>query len=212
MRGDDGRTTLRALLDAEPADTRVQMRRALRVELEAARAAGDGEKEREIAGKLAALTKDIQAALAEQRAAMVASIERVQGATDDEVRVARLVDAFATCALTQITAYHDFGDDETVDRAIELKHAIAASLDAIAPGRREALAELLDSPFAGVRASAGAHLLNANLLRERVVAILQEIERTVAGSAGWTAFWALSPDDHGAWLTGETGGSNMEAF
>jgi len=85
-----------------------------------------------------------------------------------------------------------------------MKHAIVAALDAIAPGRRVALARLLASPFAGVRASAGAHLLNANLLRERVVPLLQEIEKTVAGSAGWTAFWALSPNDHGAWLTGGT--------
>ena len=201
MREDEGKRALRALLDAEPADQRVQTKLALLDELEAARAAGDATKEREIGGKLAAITKEIQAAAVEQRALMVAAIEHAQGAADDDTHVARLVDSFATCALTQITAHHDFGDQETVDRAIEMKHAIVAALDAIAPGRRVALARLLTSPFAGVRASAGAHLLNANLLRERVVPLLQEIEKTAAGSAGWTAFWALSPNDHGAWLT-----------
>lgn len=204
MCADDGKRALRALLDAEPADKRVQTKLTLLDELEDARVAGDATKEREIGGRLAALTRGIQTAGAEQRAAMIAAIERAQSVTDDDTRVAKLVDAFATCALTQITAHHDFGDEETVDRAIEMKHAIVAALDAIAPGRRVALARLLTSPFAGVRASAGAHLLNANLMRERVVPILQEIERTVPGSAGWTAFWALSPDDHGAWLTGGT--------
>ena len=196
-------SSLRAFFESEPTDKRVLTKFDLLEELEAAMASGNAKKQNDIAGKLAAVTKEIQAAEAEQRAAMLASIDRARDAADDETRVAKLCQAFELCCLMQVVSNDDFGGGETVERAIEYKHAIAAALDAIALGRRSALAALLESPFAGVRASAGAHLLNAHLLRERVVPILQEIERNVSGSAGWTAFWALSPDDHGAWLTGE---------
>ena len=196
-------SSLRAFFESEPTDKRVLMKFDLLEELEAAMASGNSKKQNDIARKLAALTKEIQTAEAEQRAAMLAAIDRARDAADNEARVRKLCQSFELCCLMQVVSNDDFGGGETVDRAIDHKHAIAAALDAIAPGRRSALAALLESPFAGVRASAGAHLLNANLLRERVVPILQEIERSVSGSAGWTAFWALSPDDHGAWLTGE---------
>ena len=196
-------SSLCAFFESEPTDKRVLMKFDLLEEFEAAMARGNSKKQNEIAAKLAAITKEIQDADAEQRAAMIAAIDRARDAADDAARVAKLCHAFELCCLMQVVSNDDFGGGETVERAIDHKHAIAAALDAIAPGRRAALASLLDSPFAGVRASAGAHLLNADLLRERVVPLLQEIERNVSGSAGWTAFWALSPDDHGAWLTGE---------
>jgi hypothetical protein len=202
------RNSLRDLLLSEPTDKRVLMKFDLLEELEAAMASGNMKKRNEIGRKLAAITKEIQTAEAEQRAAMIAAIDRARDTADDEARVAKLCQAFELCCLMQVVSNDDFGGGETVDRAIEHKHAIAAALDAIALGRRSALAALLESPFAGVRASAGAHLLNANLLRERVVPLLQEIEQNVSGSAGWTAFWALSPNDHGAWLTGEASATN----
>jgi hypothetical protein len=150
------------------------------------------------------ITKALQAAAAEQRAAMLAAVERAEAAHDDETRVALLLEAFTICALGEIVAHDDFADHETARRAVEYKHRIVAALDTIDSGRRAALERLLDSPFAGVRASAGAHLLNAGLRRERVVPLLQQIEKEVASSAGWTAFWALAPDDQGA-------GSTMES-
>lgn len=199
MGHDRGRTALRALLEEGPSDKRVVQQRALIAEMEAALAEGNTAQQNEIAMKLAALAKEIRAAEDEQRAAMSAAVDRALSLTDEATRAAKLVEAFEICALTEVVAHDDFDDDETVARAIEHKHAIAAALDAM-PGGRAALETLLDSPFAGVRASAGAHLLNAGLLRERIVPILQEIERRLMSSAGWTAFWALSPDDHGAWL------------
>ena len=205
MRNRKVSSSLRAFFESEPTDKRVLMKFDLLEELEAAMATGNTKKQNEIAKKLAAVTKEIQSAEAEQRAAMVAAIDRARDAANDEARVQKLCQAFELCCLMQVVSNDDFGGGETVDHAIDHKHAIAAALDAIAPGRRAALAALLESPFAGVRASAAAHLLNANLLRERVVPLLQEIERNVSGSAGWTAFWALSPSDHGAWLTGEAG-------
>lgn len=200
-RRDRGRRAIRALLEAGPSDPRVMQRRALLDELEKAMARGSAKRLKEVGQKLAAIEHDILAAEREQRAAMKDAVERAMAAPDDAARVTKLCDAFEICALTEIVAQDDFDDAETVDRAVEHKHAIVAALDAMAPGQRAAIAVLLDSPFAGVRASAGAHLLNAGLMRERVVPMLQEIEENLSGSAGWTAFWALSPDDHGAWLT-----------
>lgn len=197
---DDGRAALRQLLELGPSDQRARERDTLIEELDAAIAAGNAGKEAALAGKLAMVTKSLQAAASEQRAAMLAAVERAEAAGDDEMRLALLLDAFITCALGEVIAHDDFADHETASRAVALKHRIVAALDAIGSGCRVALERLLESPSAGVRASAGAHLLNAGLRRERVVPMLQQIEKEVASSAGWTAFWALAPDDHGAWI------------
>jgi hypothetical protein len=209
MGRDRGRTALRALLNEGPSDKRVLQQRALLAEMEAALAEGNTAQQNEIAMKLAAIAKEIRAAEDEQRAAMSAAVDRALSLTDAAVRGAKLVEAFEICALTEVVAHDDFDDDETVARAIELKHAIVAALDAM-PAGRAVLEALLDSPFAGVRASAGAYRLNASLLRERIVPLLQEIERRVMSSAGWTAFWALSPNDHGAWLDLDGAGENTK--
>ena len=200
---DDGRAALRDLLERGPSDQRVRERDALVGELDAAITARNASKEAALAAKLAAVTRALQAAATEQRAAMRAAVERAEAASDDEMRVALLLDAFSVCALGEIVAHDDFGDHETASRAVEYKHRIVAALDAIAGGQRAALERLLASPFAGVRASAGAHLLNAGLGRERVVPLLQQIEKEVGSSAGSTAFWALAPDNHGAWVDAE---------
>jgi hypothetical protein len=201
---DDGRAALRRLLELGASDERARERDALIAELDAAIAARNITKEATITARLAVVTKALQAAAAEQRAAMLVAVERAETASDDELRVARLLEAFSICALGEIVAHDDFADHEAARRAVEYKHRIVAALDAIGSGRRAALERLLESPFAGVRASAGAHLLNAGLRRERVVPLLQQIEKQVSSSAGWTAFWALAPDDHGAWLDADT--------
>ena len=197
-------TVRQRLLGLGPSDKRVLDKIALLDELEKALARGSQKKRNAIAQELAAKEKEIHAAQAEQRAAMAAALDRARSIADPAARAERLVDAFEICALAQIVALDDFADDETADRAVEHRHAIVALLDAIAPRRRAALARLLESPFAGVRAAAGAQLLNAGMMRERIVPMLQEIERNVPSSAGWIAFWALSPDDHGEWLNDET--------
>lgn len=197
---DDGRAALYRLLELRPSDERARERDALIEELDVAIAARNTSSEAAIAMRLAAVTKALQAAAAEQRAAMQAGVERADAARDDETRVTLLLEAFTICALGEIVAHDDFADAETARRAVEYKHRVVAALDGIGGGRRAALERLLDSPFAGVRASAGAYLLNAGLGRERVVPLLQQIEKEVLSSAGWTAFWALAPGDHDAWL------------
>jgi hypothetical protein len=114
-------------------------------------------------------------------------------------------EAFAICSETQALAFDRFGGGAMADQAVDHKHTIVAALDAIGPHGRSTLARLLAHPDLAVRASAAAHLLNAGLMREQVIPILQDIEKREGGCAGWTAFWALSPHDHGAWLTGEAG-------
>jgi len=198
------KTIRRRLLKHGPSDQRVIDKYALLDAFEVALTKGSSRKRlNELAEKIALKTQEIQAAEAEQRQAIATVLDRARRVKDPEARTQKLVEAFEICTLIQIVALDDFDDDETADRAVEAKHKIVALLDAIGDGRRLGLAALLDSHFAGIRASAGAHLLNANLLSERIVPLLQEIEANVSGSAGWIAFWALSPDDHGAWLTGE---------
>jgi hypothetical protein len=205
MRDQNAQTAMRRLIEDGPTDPRILARLTLLEELQVAVAKGDTKEQLELGRKLAANAKEIQAAEAEQRAMMLAAIGEAQTALDPDDRAAKLCAAFALCAEVQHNARDSFGGGEAVTRAVEHKHGIVAALDAITPQGRLRLAKLLDHPNAGVRASAGAHLLNANLMRERVVPILQEIEKNDDDSAGWTAFWALSPNDHGAWLTGEAG-------
>jgi hypothetical protein len=67
--------------------------------------------------------------------------------------------------------------------------AIVKALHTIGSGRT-ALVVLLDCPDPGVRALAGAHLLD--LMPERVVPILRQIEAKADGSsASFRAQWAL---------------------
>jgi len=210
MSDDKDKSAIRKLFEDGPTDPRVRAKLSLLEELKAAVARGDTKEQLEIGRKLAANAKEIQTAEAEQRAKMRAAIEQAQTAPSADERVANLCVAFAVCAETQHRAHDLFGNGETIARAVEHKHTIVAALDASAPQGRLVLAKLLDHPNAGVRASAGAHLLNANLMRQQVVPILQEIEKSDSDSAGWTAFWALSPSDHGAWLTGEAGASRKQ--
>ena len=64
-------------------------------------------------------------------------------------------------------------------------------LDEIPPGRRDALAVLLDNEDLGVRASAGAFLWR--LMPERALPVLHDVHDKARGTgAGFTAMWALS--------------------
>lgn len=179
-------------------------------ELQAALAAGDKQRQIELASQIAANSREVQAVLTARRDAMTATIERARTIIDDEERSIRFCEAFALCAETQALALDRFGEDAIANQAVDHKHTIVAALDAIGSSGRSALARLLAHPHPAVRASAGAHLLNAGIMRGHVVQILQDIEKSESGCAGWTAFWALSPHDHGAWLTGEVGAGRSQ--
>jgi hypothetical protein len=197
--------SLRERLGKPVLDERFARQLELAEALKAAIAAGDKQRQIELANQIAANTREVKTVLTARRGAMMTAIDRARTTSNDEERANRLCEAFAICAETQALTLDRFGGGAIVDQAIDHKHIIAAELDAIRPAGRSVLARLLVHSDPNVRASAAAHLLNGGLMRDQVIPILQDIERREGGCAGWTAFGALSPHDHGAWLTGEAG-------
>ena len=89
------------------------------------------------------------------------------------------------------TLKDELGDIDGCEQDRGLMNEIANALDAIGPGR-VALAGLLDHPDDRVRASAGAYLLIAGLMPERVLSVLHEIgDKGLGDSADFTAHWAI---------------------
>lgn len=87
-------------------------------------------------------------------------------------------------------ALHDeLLDTDGENKVLRLMDSIVLALNAIPPGR-SALTALFERPNAGVRASAGAYLID--LMPDRVVPLLKEIdEKSNGNSASFTAHWAL---------------------
>lgn len=147
-----------------------------------------------------------------QREALVAGIEIVQeldglkrqglrtirallkrrNATAPEQHVAALLSGFELATKLGDALHDELLDTDGESELIGLKNEIADVLDANHGGRGE-LAALLDHPDAGVRASAGAYLLIANMIPERAVPVLREIENNgeCSNRAYFKAHWAL---------------------
>lgn len=106
-----------------------------------------------------------------------------------EERRRALVRGFEFAAKLQHALHDELLDTDGETEVARLKHAVVDALDGSASGRAS-LSELLDHSDAGVRASAGAYLIN--LMPERVIPILREIEEKEEGlSADFTAHWVL---------------------
>ena len=135
------------------------------------------------------IAKDFDRLKADGLAAITALLDRPDSIADDE-RAASLVRGFvfgARLADTLHDEFRDTADGET--KVVHLMDAIVKTLDGIGSGRA-ALAALLDHPDPGVRAWAGAYLID--LLPERVVPILRQIELKGDGSsASLGAHWTL---------------------
>jgi hypothetical protein len=117
-------------------------------------------------------------------------LKRQDPVTDDE-HVASLVRGFEFAAKLKASLHDELLDTDGSNKIVLLMNEIANALDALGPGRN-ALGVLLEDADARVRASAGAYLLIANLMPDRVVPILREIDRkNDASSASFTAHWAL---------------------
>jgi hypothetical protein len=134
-------------------------------------------------------------------AAITALLNRHDATTEDE-RVSSLVRGFEFAAKLAATLHDEFRDTDGETEVAHLMYAIASTLDVIGSGRA-VLAVLLDHADAGVRASAGAYLLIMNLMSERVVPILRDIEKNEdANSAHFRAYWAIlrweRDGEHGA--------------
>ncbi len=103
--------------------------------------------------------------------------------------VASLVRGFEFGAKLAHSLHDELLDTDGETKVLRLMDAIVLALNAINPGRA-ALTALFESPNAGVRASAGAYLID--LMPDRVIPFLKEIdERSDGSSASFTAHWAL---------------------
>jgi hypothetical protein len=135
------------------------------------------------------IAKEFDRLKADGLAAITALLDRHDPVADDE-RAASLIHGFefgTRLADTLHDEFRDTADGET--KVVRLMDAIVKALDRIGSGRA-ALAVLLDHPDPGVRALAGAYLID--LMPDRVGPVLRQIEENASGrSAGFRAHWAL---------------------
>ncbi len=135
------------------------------------------------------IAKEFDRLKAEGLAAMTALLDPHDGVTDDE-RAAQFIRGFefgARLADTLHDEFRDTADGET--KVVRLMDAIVKALDTVGSGRA-ALVVLLDHPDPGVRARAGAYLIDS--MPQRVIPILRQIELKGDGSsASFGAHWTL---------------------
>lgn len=160
----------------------------------AAHGSKDAKAQLEIMSALAGVAKELMAIRSEQLTALAAAMKAVHEATDESDRVAKLVEAFEFCAKLNVFAADELADGDVERAAVQQMYDIVQELDAIPPGRRPALAPLLDNPHPGVRASAGTWL--HGIMPERALPVLREVAETELGaSAGFTAGLALAREE-----------------
>jgi hypothetical protein len=94
-------------------------------------------------------------------------------------RTAPLIGGFEFGAKLAHALHDELLDTEGETKVLRLMDAIVLALNAIPPGR-SALTALFEHPNAGVRASAGAYLID--LTPDRVVPLLKEIDERSDGS------------------------------
>jgi hypothetical protein len=108
---------------------------------------------------------------------------------DPDDRAASLIRGFEFGAELAHALHDELLDTDGEAKVLRLADAIVLALNAVSPGR-SALTALFEHPNAGVRASAGAYLID--LMPDRVVPHLKEIdEKSDGSSASFTAHWAL---------------------
>jgi len=139
-----------------------------------------------------AIAKEYERLKSEGLAAIQARLDR-QGTTES-TRISTLVETFAIAASLANTLHDKFRDIEGETQVACFTVSIVKNLEDMAVGRGP-LAVLLDHPDAGVRAWAGACLINSQ--PDRVVPILRNIkDKEVANGAHFTAYFALLRWEH----------------
>jgi hypothetical protein len=137
-------------------------------------------------------TKEYDRLMTEGRAAIRALIDRHEGI--ESARIASLVEAFAFAAKLANTLHDEFHDIDGETQVARFTQAIVKTFEDMETNRAP-LAVLLDHPDAGVRAWAGACLIN--LHPDRVVPLLRDIKRSeFANCAHFTASFALLRWEH----------------
>ena len=134
------------------------------------------------------LVKELDRLKSEGTAALTKLLSSDISVSSNE-RPAALLHGFELGAKLADVLYDELLDTDGKTNVLRLMDAIVLALNAIHPGRA-AITALFDHPNAGVRASAGAYLID--LMPDRVVPLLKEIdEKSDGSSASFTAHWAL---------------------
>jgi len=136
------------------------------------------------------IAKELNRVKADGLTAINTLLSRPNSVSEGEL-VSSLLNGFEFGAKLADALHDELLDTDGETKVVRLMNEIASRLDATGSGRA-ILAVLLDHPDARVRASAGAYLLIVNLMPERVLPVLREIEEKEKGnSAYFTAHWAL---------------------
>ncbi len=131
------------------------------------------------------IVKDLDRLKAESFTALKLLLNQ-QASMPEEERVATLVRAFVLAAKLKGALTDELSDTPGQHEAVGIQNSVADILDTVGAGNRAALAPLLEDADARVRASAGAYLIN--LMPDRVLPVLREVEETEhANSAHFTA-------------------------
>lgn len=135
-----------------------------------------------------AIVQEFDRLKAEGIAAITGLLNR-DAAVADSNRKAALIRAFEFGTRLADALHDEFLDTDGENMVWRLLDKIVLNLDKIAPGRAS-LDILFDCPDPGVRASAGAYLID--LMPERVIPILRDIDEAGGGkSADFGAHWTL---------------------
>jgi hypothetical protein len=134
------------------------------------------------------ITNELDGLKAGAKTAINALLKRPDSAADVE-RAASLIRAFELASKVADALHDELLDTDGESEVWHLMDAIVRALNKIGTGRA-ALARLFDNPDSGVRAAAGAYLID--LMPDRVVPMLREIDEKGGGrSADFGAHWTL---------------------
>jgi hypothetical protein len=168
------KSTIRRLLESGRTDPLVMAKLGLLEELQAAHARNDQAKMLEIGQKLATNEQETQQAQGARRANMRKAVAQAKRVADPDERTQKLLAAFAFCVKEACAADEEMRDIPTYNYGVKRLREISDELRAL--GRFPALAQFIDSPDIELRGFAAVWL--RNLWPERILPILQEIEKT----------------------------------
>lgn len=170
------KSTIRQILESGPTDPRIMQKLDLLEQLQAAHARNDQARMLEIGQKLAANSQAIAQSQKLRRAAMSKAVAQAKKVADPEERTRKLLAAFELCVKQACAAHSDSGDRKTYNFGVKRLAEIGQQLRAL--NRFAALEPFLDSPDIQLRGFAAVWL--RNLWPERILPILQEIDKTMS--------------------------------
>ena len=167
------KSAMRQILENGPSDPLIMQRLDLLEALQAAHARNDENEMLEIGKKLAASTLAIEQSQKSRRSRMTRAIAQATAVVDPDERTKKLLSAFAFCVKETCAAD---GDREGYNFGVKRLREISAELRAL--DRFPELAQFLDSSDMELRGFAAVWV--RNLWPERILPILQEIEKTMS--------------------------------